>query len=599
MNQKKKTGDFIENTGSLAARLLVLVGAVIFMSNLGAIVDVFLHDEIGYFDEEHMIVGGITGLFTLILFGAFALYSSRLEKQVVKYRVVERAAVASEEKYRHLFEDSQDGIFITDADGFFDDINESGVKLFGYNSSEEMKHIKIQDLFLDEAGMREFGHIPELQDHLKDNAVNMKRKEGSHLIVSMSVESVRDGRGQIVSYRGIFHDITAQKRMEQQLLQSQKMDSISRLAGGVAHDFNNYLTTIQGYVDVAMMELPPDSSLRANLSGLHKATEAAGELTGQLLLFSRHGTIEMQPVQVNKMVRNLGRMMQKLVDEDVRIVTHLDDKLDLVMGDGGSLSQAIVNLALNANANMHNGGDITITTCNGEIGENYLKDHSNARPGDFVTISVSDSGPGIDEEKLASVFEPFCQSSEDGKSAGLGLSAVYGVILQHDGWIDADSIPGMGTTFTIFLPAAKKAELEVEEDFDTAGFDSLRSQGERILLVEDNDAVREITGKMLRECGYEVVGAHDAAEAFARFAGEKGDFQLVFSDIVLPGDDGVTLVENLKSHKPELAVLLVSGYADSAVDWNTVESRGYRFLQKPYVMPELLKAIRELLTNTS
>jgi CheY-like chemotaxis protein len=202
----------------------------------------------------------------------------------------------------------------------------------------------------------------------------------------------------------------------------------------------------------------------------------------------------------------------------------------------------------------------------------------------------------MDKHALAHVFEPLF-AAEGTKYEGIGLSAVYGIVMHHDGWIDVDSIPGMGTTFTIFLPATSIVE-GVEESNDP-DIDDYSSIGRRILLVEDDDAVRDITEKMLRGSGYEVIGAHDAAEAFARFASEKGDFQLVLSDVVLPGDDGLTLVENLKSHKPEMAVLLSSGYVDSAVDWNLVQSRGYRFLQKPYVMPELLKAVRELLANTS
>jgi len=343
-----------------------------------------------------------------------------------------------------------------------------------------------------------------------------------------------------------------------------------------------------------MNSLPAEDPIRENLAEVQKAADSAAELTGQLLLFGRHQTMEMGPVDLNRNIKNLTPMIQRLIGDDVHLVNSLDGDLHKTVGDAGGLNQVIVNLVLNASQELSRGGEIIITTCSGHVSDEYLKQHPSARKGDFATISVSDNGPGMSSGEMEHIFEPFHQNGK--KDIGLGLSVVYGIVLQHDGWIDVDSIPGMGTTYTIFLPAmASPVETAashngVEEDISGSG---------RILLVEDDDSVRQITEKMLRQSGYVVIGAHDAAEAFARFAGEKGDFQLVFSDVVLPGEDGISLVDNLKSHKPELAVLLASGYADTVVDWNRVQGRGYRFLQKPYVMPELLKTVRELMRNTS
>ncbi|MBI5869339.1 MAG: PAS domain S-box protein [Actinobacteria bacterium] len=596
MDMKADTKGPAAEKSRILIRVVIFIFVVVLMGNLGALVDAVTHPDIEYFDEEHIIVGGITALIAAVLFGAMALYARRLEKTVSKLRRIEIASNESEKKYRDLFEKSKDVIFISTPAGFFTDINPAGVKLFGFNSREEMLHIKTSDLYPREEDRETQRRALEESGFLKDQEIIMRRKDGTEVIVTVTAEVVKDENGGVTAFHGTIHDITEQKHMEQQLLQSQKMDSVGRLAGGIAHDYNNYLTTIQGYIDLAINEHAEDSVLVNNLREARAASESAADLTSQLLLFSRHQPVNMRPVNLNKTVRGVEGMIKRLIGDNVTLVESLSDDLKMVHGDMGTLSQAIVNLALNSGSYIQDGGEITITTCNGVVGPEYMSDHPEARAGEFVTLSVSDSGQGMDSLTLAHVFEPF-YAAKGGKTEGLGLSAVYGIIMHHDGWIDVDSIPGMGTTFTIFLPASAIEET-AEETFDS-GTDDYSSLGERILLVEDDDAVRHITEKMLRESGYEVIGAHDAAEAFARFASEKGDFQLVLSDIVLPGENGLTLVENLKSHKPELAVLLSSGYADTAVDWSVVQSRGYRFLQKPYVMPELLRAVRELLTNTS
>jgi PAS domain S-box-containing protein len=597
MGPQSEIGKPQSRVAKLALLILVYSGIVLLIVNLSAIVDLFLHSDISYFDEEHIIMGATTGLIAAILFGGLILYAGRLEKSVRNLKVAERAAVESEKKFRDLFESSQDVIFLSTPEGFFTEINPAGVRLFGYGSREEMLHIKTSDLYVSAEEREQQRLILEQRGYFRDHVINMKKKDGSEVIISVTADIIRDEDGKPVSYSGMMRDITSQRRMEQQLLQSQKMDSIGRLAGGIAHDFNNFLTTIQGYIDLVSMELADDSPARSNLNEARQAAEGAAELTSQLLLFSSHQPMDMQPVNLNHTASGLKHMIERLVGDQTSIVTSVADDLKLVKGDPGNLGQVIVHLALNANSYLPRGGDITITTCNGNVGEDYVATHPAARIGDFVTLSVSDSGAGFSDAELTHVFEPFYNMEGGGEREGLGLSMVYGIILRHDGWIDVASIEGMGTTFTIFLPAVA-AMADLEEGV-TTDVDDLKSAGERILLVEDDDAVRSITEKILCENGYEVISAHDAAEAFARFASERGDIQLVFSDVVLPGDDGIQLVENLRSHKPELAVLLASGYSDTAVDWQTVQSRGYRFMQKPYVMPELLKVIRELLTNTS
>ncbi len=583
--------------GRIALRIFLFVAAVLLMGNLGAIVDALLHPEIEYFDEEHIIVGGAAAFMTSILLGALSLYILRQEKITRAHKLAELVAVEEEKKYREIFEESRDAIFVAGPDGRFEELNPAAVDMFGYSSREEMLHVNTSDIYPNEGDREALNYLIREKGSIHDHEITLQRKDGSSIDALLSAQVVYDDGGEPVLFRGTVRDITAQKRMEQQLLQSQKMESVGRLAGGVAHDFNNYLTAIQGYIDLVLKDLPAGSPQLDDLLEARKATTAASGITSQLLMFGRHNSMEVRPVDLNRIVEGMNLVLPRLVEDNVRIVSNLSDDLHMIMGDTANLGQAVVNLVLNSAAYMPMGGEITITTCNGNVNGSYAEAHPEARTGEFATISVSDTGSGISAAEMPHVFEPFYRHDDRTGDAGMGLSVVYGVIIQHDGWIDVDSIPGMGTTFTIFLPAVNNVQAYVEPESTDAVY--ARSNGERILLVEDDDAVREITGKMLRDSGYEVVGAHDAAEAFARFASEKGDFQLVFSDVVLPGENGVALVDNLRSHKPELAVLLASGYADTTVDWNTVQARGYRFMQKPYVMPELLKTIRELLVNTS
>jgi len=579
----------------LGLQIMVLASAIFLMANLNALVDYFQHPEIDYLDEEHLIVGIVTAIFTSILIAGLLLYYFRFKESVENSYQDQLAAVESDKKYRDLFEKAQEAIFKSTPDGYIKEINPAGVELFGYDSRSELTGVRYGDFYVNREEMEEQQSDLERYGFVKDRVINMKKKDGSWIIVSLTAEAISDQDGNIESYNGTIRDVTSKVRMEQQLTQAQNINFISRMTGGIAHDFNNYLTAIQGYIDLVLMELPEDSPEWANINEARQAAEGASELTGQLLLFSGHQPAVLQSVNLNNLVMGLEHMIERLVGDQVRIMSSLADDLSLIDADSASLTQVIVQLALNANANLPHGGEITFTTCNGTVSEDYVASHPAARQGEFATLSVTDSGVGFSNADLEQMFEPFRKDESSGEGEVFGLSMVYRIILRHDGWIDVDSIPGMGTTFTIFLPAVK-SETGVES-IEPADHGDYASKGERILLVEDDESVRAITEKILSENGYTVIGAHDAAEAFARFAGEKGDIQLVFSDVVLPGDNGIKLVENLKSHKPELAVLLASGYADTAVDWQTVEAHGYRFLQKPYVMPELLKTVRELLSN--
>lgn len=379
------------------------------------------------------------------------------------------------------------------------------------------------------------------------------------------------------------------EKIQAQLLQAQKMEAIGTLTGGVAHDFNNLLTAIQGYTELAMREVDEADPLYMDLKQVLRAAGRAAGLTRQLLLFSRKQPMELTPLNINQTVDSLLKMLNRLIGEDIAIKTDLEPDLWTVRANEGKIEQVIMNLAGNARDAMPEGGELIIKTENVTLDEDYCKVIPESRPGKFVYLSVADTGVGMDKEILQRIFEPFFSTKEVG--TGLGLSVVYGIVKEHEGWINVYSEPGQGSTFKVYLPAFYvEPEDETEE---TVSLQELRGRGERILLVEDEEGVREFVRRALSENGYVVFEATSAEEALDIFERAKGRFRLVFSDVVLPDESGLQLVDQLLFRKPELRVLLSSGYADQKSQWPVICERGFRFLQKPYALPDLLRAIRE------
>jgi signal transduction histidine kinase/ActR/RegA family two-component response regulator len=383
------------------------------------------------------------------------------------------------------------------------------------------------------------------------------------------------------------------EKLQAQLLQAQKMEAIGTLAGGVAHDFNNLLTAIQGYTEIAMLGVEQTEPLHKNLEQIHYAAERATSLTRQLLLFSRRQPLELVAINVNKTIEGLLKMLKRLIGEDIAIRTELGCEAWTVQGDAGNIEQVFMNLAVNARDAMSGGGVLTIKTENVTLDEEYCKVIPDARPGKFVCLSVADTGTGMDAAVLQRIFEPFFTTKEFGKGTGLGLSVVYGIIKQHDGWINVYSERGRGAIFKVYLPAS---DVELKEEVqEKICLQDIQGKGERILVIEDEEAVREFASKVLRDNGYKVFEAADAKETLALFEQEKGQFDLIFSDMVLPDRSGLQVVEQLLRRNPKLMVLLSSGYSDDKSQWPAIREKGYRFLQKPYSIPELLRTFREVL----
>ncbi len=430
-------------------------------------------------------------------------------------------------------------------------------------------------------------------------ACRIKTRAGDEFAVEWHGQCVTSRRGRFEYAFLLGIDVTERKRaekekehIEHQLLQAQKMEAIGTLTGGVAHDFNNLLTAIQGCTDMALQRVTPSDVIHRDLREVQAAAVRAAELTRQLLLFSSKHPTRFVPIDVNQTVGNLLRMLHRLIGEDIDVRTQLQGNLWTIRADKGSIEQVIMNLTVNARDAMVKGGRITIKTENAILRTPNPADRPEARSGDFVLLSVNDTGTGIPEDIRSRIFEPFFSTKGPGGGTGLGLSVVYGIVRQHEGWIEVHSEIGRGSRFDIYFPAVKE---RIAVTHDTAvSLESLRGNGERILAVEDSDGIQEFLRVALRENGYLVTVASNAEEALRLYSQHRGNFDLIFSDVVLPDQSGIDLVEKLRKEKPGLRVLLSSGYTDHKSQWTVIQERNYPFIQKPYSLIQLLSTIKEM-----
>lgn len=532
------------------------------------------------------------------------ILKARLESDLLraKQKQAEDALRESEELHRTLIRAAPDPVVLIDLNRRLTFVSPRGVELLGYDSPEELLDRTILEFVAPEERQRVANDFEQAigQEIFEGTEYILIRKDGSPFIAEVNSALIKDAAGKPRSFVAVVRDVTERKaaeaekeRMEAELRQSQKMEALGRLAGGVAHDFNNLLTTIRGYSDLGLMKAPQDTELHTFFSHINEASVRAAGLSSQLLLFGRRQPVAFERLRINKVILNLLNLLRRLIGENFSIVTDLVPEPLIIDADAGHIEQVIMNLVINAKDAMPEGGKITIRTENVDVDEDYCKTHNGGYPGKFVCVSVEDDGVGMDGTTLPHIFEPFFSTKGTGKGTGLGLSVVFGIVKEHGGWIDVESAPGSGSVFRVYIPSA--AESPTKESVEVGAAVPPRGRGERVLVVEDEDRVREFAQSVFEQNGYIVFPASNLKEAVDIFTKEAGNFHLVFSDIVLPDGSGVKLVEHLKLRKPDLCVLLASGYADEITDWQAVHEKGYAFLQKPYVVADLLVSIRELL----
>ncbi len=385
--------------------------------------------------------------------------------------------------------------------------------------------------------------------------------------------------------------IDENRRMEAQLRQTQKMEAVGQLAGGVAHDFNNMLQAILGHIDLAMLAVAPNDPVRSDLEEARRAGQRAAELTRQLLAFSRRQVLAPQNLDLNELIDGLLKMLRRVIGEQVELSFISGHNLGSILADTGQIEQVIMNLCVNARDAMPKGGRITIETENVVIDERYRETHPWATVGRYVLLSVTDEGCGMDKETVSHIFEPFFTTKDVGRGTGLGLATVYGIVKQHEGLIHVYSDPGKGTTFKIYFPIVERAAVAVDNKIP----DRVVGGTETILLAEDESMVRDVAQRVLKEAGYTVVAASDGREAIALFHEHIDEIDIAVLDVIMPNIGGKDVYTHIKEHKPDMPVLFSSGYSENAIHTQFILNEGMQLIQKPYDGRDLLRKVRELL----
>ncbi len=419
--------------------------------------------------------------------------------------------------------------------------------------------------------------------------VPMLRKDGSVFYADINAAPCDVGRKAVP--RGIFRDITEQQKLEDQLRQAQKMESIGTLAGGIAHDFNNILAAIVGYGHIVLMKMAKDDPQRVNIEHMLEAGNRAAHLTKSLLLFSRKQISDRKPVDLNEIIRTVDKFLKRVIGEDVECRTSLFEKALPILGDAHQLEQLLMNLATNARDAMSTGGIFTIATEQVRMDEAFITIHGYGKPGIYGLITISDTGKGMDAATREHIFEPFYTTKEVGKGTGLGLAIAYGIVKQHEGFINVYSEPGQGTSFNIYLPLISAG---VEEEKKLVE-ESPRRGTETILLAEDDETVRTMTKAILEEFGYTVIAAVDGQDAINKYKENKDRIKLLLFDIIMPTKSGKEAYDEIRAIQPDIKILFQSGYAPDLVRQKVLLEGKMPVVFKPVTPNMLLKQVRSVL----
>lgn len=522
--------------------------------------------------------------------------TAELEQDITNRRLTEKALLASEEKYRSLFEESQDMIFISTYDGRHLDMNPAGVSRLGYSSKEELLRVAVKDIYLYPEHRAYFLDCLERDGYIYDFETQLRRRDGRELHVSITATTIRDDTGNPFLVRGIIRDISEHRKLEEQLRQSQKMESIGTLAGGVAHDFNNILTAITGYGYLALMKMEPENPHRQSIENMLTAADRAAYLTQGLLTFSRTQMSNKKRIDLNELMLKAEGLLRRLIGEDIEFLTSLYKSPVMVSADPNQFEQVLMNLATNARDAMPRGGRLAVAAGLTQLDEVTARRLGDGKPGAYGTLSVSDSGSGMTEEIRQRIFEPFFTTKEVGKGTGLGLAIIYGIVKQHDGFIEVSSEPGKGTTFIIYLPADGSGEREQKEAQEEA---SPARGTETILLAEDDETLRTLTKTVLEEFGYEVITAVDGEDAVTKFAENKDRLHLLLTDLIMPKKSGKEVYDQVRQLRPGIKVIFVSGYSPDIVRDRASFEKEATIVYKPISPRELLKKVRSVLDEGS
>jgi PAS domain S-box-containing protein len=522
---------------------------------------------------------------------------------ITERRQAEEALRESEARYRELFQGSPDAITISDlSNGLLLDVNEGFCQLSGYSRDEAIGRTVFDlNVFFDPGDRDEYLQALREEGKLDGYELQLRSRDGTVQDALLSARTLRYGGRDCLA--AVVRDITPLKRtlqektqLEAQLQQAQKMEAVGTLAGGIAHDFNNILQAITGYVDVLAARQDQGPETRNGLAQIARVTERATDLVRRLLTFSRKVEPELRPVDLNHEVLQTVKILERTIPKMIEIETFLDPEVKLIHSDANQLEQVLLNLGTNAGDAMPQGGRLTIETRNTVLDEEYCRSHPGTAPGEYVRLSFSDTGHGMDEETQKFIFDPFYTTKEIGRGTGLGLAVVYGIVKNHGGAITCSSQPDQGTRFDIYLPALEEgtsisaALAPIRED--------IRGGTETILVVDDEPGVRETVREMLDRFGYQTLAAASGEQALELFEGSSPGLDLVILDLGMPGMGGYRCLERLRDRDPELRVIIASGYTVPLQEKQALAAGAVRFLAKPYRLSEMLRTVRDVLDHS-
>ena len=566
---------WLSSTGIIVS-LLLTIGIVSF------VLPAFIPGLEAYSLDTSLAVDALVGL--VLLFDIYVIF-----QQTQLYRFRKRFA-EREELFRLISENAADMIAVVDGSGNRLYNSPSYQRLLGYSPDELRQTTGFEQIHPDDRQK-----VMEAAAEAKSSGVGrsveyrIRHKDGRWIPLESTASLVKSESGEVQKLVIVNRDITERKDLEKQLLLSQKLEAIGRLSGGVAHDFNNLLGVILGYCEELQKHIPSEDPYREAVDEIQNAGKRAASLTQQLLAFSRKQVLEPQILDLNAIVADAGKMLERLIGEDISLEIVPAQEIGTVRADRGQIERVILNLAVNARDAMPQGGKVTFETADVELDENSSTLHRCVAPGPYVMLAVSDTGCGMNSELQSHIFEPFFTTKDHG--TGLGLATVYGVVKQSGGYISVESEVGKGATFRIYLPRASQ---HTAKPFEIAPAGTTTVEGRTVLLVEDEHALRKLTRKTLLAAGFSVLEAKDAFEAIAIAKKTELRIDLLLTDVIMPGMSGRALAETLSPHRPEMRVVYMSGYSDGVIANHGVVEPGLSILRKPFSKDELMKSLEDV-----
>jgi len=522
--------------------------------------------------------------------------NQKLQQDIRKRKRAEKALQQAEEKYRSIFENAAEGIFQAAPQGYYRSANSAMARIYGYDSPEELirevKDISGQ-LLLDQNRFNELMGMLKLRGAINNLETQICRKDGSTRWVSINVHAVRDEDGSLLCYEGTMMDMTEKKALEAQLLQSQKMEAVGCLAGGVAHDFNNILMAIIGYAEMALYKVTENNPLYHDLDQILKAGARATDLVKQILAFSRQTEQERRPLQVVPLIKEALKLIRSSIPSTIDIAQQLvvPEGQDIILADPTQIHQVLMNLCTNSSYAMRTeGGVLTVHLSVIDADDHFVLRYPGLKPGSYLRLAVSDTGQGIDEAIKGRIFDPYFTTKSPGEGTGLGLAVVHAIVKSHNGAIGAESERGKGSTFQVFLP-------RIEERIPTTAVprEALPTGNERVLFIDDEKTLVDLAQEMIKSLGYSVKTETNSRQALQTFLAAPQTFDLIITDMTMPGLTGSALAQEILAIRPDIPVILCTGFSDLINEKKAKEIGIREFIMKPFTTTKLAKAMRKAL----